>query len=94
MEDGSKEGKMTGEQYSQGFNVKVQAGRDGGLCWAAAVGVERKTAVQGHRFTLWGLTGCGPQEEVVIYSRRGCPGGGTSLKRAITLSHCTEPISI
>lgn len=54
MEDGSKEGKMTGEQYSQGFNVKVQAGRDGGLCWAAAVGVERKTAVQGHRFTLWG----------------------------------------
>lgn len=43
VENGSKEGKLAGGQTpTQGITVKVQAGGDGDLHWAAALGVKRK----------------------------------------------------
>lgn len=83
-------------QTPQGITVKVQAGGDGDLCWAAAMGVGRKRQLCSVFLGLtWGgLAGFGPQEkEVVISSKRGSPGRGTTLERTIMLSHCTGPIS-
>lgn len=56
---------------------------------------KEKTAVQCLPWVnLGGLAGFGPQEkEVVISSKRGSPGRGTTLERTIMLSHCTGPIS-
>lgn len=44
VENGFKEGKLVGGQDPppRGITVKVQAGGDGDLHWAAALGVERK----------------------------------------------------